>query len=127
MLGLCTRSQPRAAVDWQSWRRSMYGASSLLVAGVSYIDDRFTLPSGIRFVVHILAATLLVFGGFAMSHLELPGLDLSLPYWIGIVFTLLFVLWMLNLYNFMDGMDGFAGGMALFGFGAVAAVGWRAG
>ena len=103
------------------------GGSSILVAGVSYIDDRFTLPSGIRFVVHILAATLLVFGGFAMSHLELPGLDLSLPYWIGIVFTLLFVVWMLNLYNFMDGMDGFAGGMALFGFGAFAAMGWMAG
>ena len=28
----------------------------------------------------------------------------------------LFILWMINLYNFMDGMDGFAGGMAVIGF-----------
>jgi UDP-N-acetylmuramyl pentapeptide phosphotransferase/UDP-N-acetylglucosamine-1-phosphate transferase len=28
--------------------------------------------------------------------------------------------WLINLYNFMDGADGLAGGMALFGFGAYA-------
>lgn len=31
--------------------------------------------------------------------------------------TVLGLMWMANLYNFMDGMDGFAGGMAVFGFG----------
>jgi UDP-N-acetylmuramyl pentapeptide phosphotransferase/UDP-N-acetylglucosamine-1-phosphate transferase len=41
--------------------------------------------------------------------------------------TVLYVVWMVNLYNFMDGMDGFAGGMALFGFAALAILGWRAG
>ena len=40
---------------------------------------------------------------------------------------MLFVVWMINLYNFMDGMDGFAGGMAVFGFGALAVLGWRGG
>jgi UDP-N-acetylmuramyl pentapeptide phosphotransferase/UDP-N-acetylglucosamine-1-phosphate transferase len=34
---------------------------------------------------------------------------------------------MVNLYNFMDGMDGFAGGMAVFGFGAMAVLGWQGG
>jgi UDP-N-acetylmuramyl pentapeptide phosphotransferase/UDP-N-acetylglucosamine-1-phosphate transferase len=34
---------------------------------------------------------------------------------------------MVNLYNFMDGMDGFAGGMAIFGFGALSLLGWQAG
>ena len=34
---------------------------------------------------------------------------------------------MINLYNFMDGMDGFAGGMAVSGFGAFAILGWMAG
>jgi hypothetical protein len=29
----------------------------------------------------------------------------------------LFLVWMINLYNFMDGMDGFAAGMAGIGFG----------
>jgi UDP-N-acetylmuramyl pentapeptide phosphotransferase/UDP-N-acetylglucosamine-1-phosphate transferase len=99
------------------------GGSGLLVAGISYFDDRFTLPSGLRFIVHTLAAALIAFGGFVINRLELPGLELSLPYWIGVVFTLLFVVWMLNLYNFMDGMDGFAGGMTVFGFGVFAVLG----
>ncbi|MHB8727667.1 MAG: MraY family glycosyltransferase [Sulfuricaulis sp.] len=103
------------------------GGTSLLVAGVSYFDDRFSLPSGIRIVVHILAATLLISSGLVMSRLELPGLDLWLPFWIGVVVTLLYIVWMLNLYNFMDGMDGFAGGMTVIGFGAFALLGWQAG
>ena len=35
--------------------------------------------------------------------------------------------WMTNLYNFMDGADGLAGGMAVFGFLAYAAASWLAG
>ena len=115
------------AIYWLGQSRdSSYGwmgGSALLVAGVSYIDDRFTLPSGVRFIVHILAAALIAFGGFVLGRLELPGLDLPLPYWIGVIFTPLFAVWMLNLYNFMDGMDGFAGGMTVFGFGTFAILG----
>ena len=36
-------------------------------------------------------------------------------------------MWVTNLYNFMDGSDGLAGGMALFGFGAYALSAWLAG
>ena len=35
--------------------------------------------------------------------------------------------WMTNLFNFMDGSDGLAGGMALFGFGAYAVAAGMAG
>jgi UDP-N-acetylmuramyl pentapeptide phosphotransferase/UDP-N-acetylglucosamine-1-phosphate transferase len=35
--------------------------------------------------------------------------------------------WMINLYNFMDGSDGLAGGMAVFGFGAYALGAWLVG
>ena len=37
------------------------------------------------------------------------------------------VVWMLNLYNFMDGSDGLAGGMAIIGFGAYAIAASEAG
>jgi UDP-N-acetylmuramyl pentapeptide phosphotransferase/UDP-N-acetylglucosamine-1-phosphate transferase len=37
------------------------------------------------------------------------------------------IAWMANLYNFMDGSDGLAGGMALFGFAAYGAAAWSAG
>jgi UDP-N-acetylmuramyl pentapeptide phosphotransferase/UDP-N-acetylglucosamine-1-phosphate transferase len=120
-----------AAIYWFAMPADTYygliGGSSLLIAGVSYLDDRFKLPSSVRFIVHTLAAALITFGGLVISRLELPGLEFSLPYWIAVIFTLLFVVWMLNLYNFMDGMDGIAGGMAVFGFGTFAVFGLLAG
>jgi UDP-N-acetylmuramyl pentapeptide phosphotransferase/UDP-N-acetylglucosamine-1-phosphate transferase len=57
------------------------------------------------------------------DQIGLPGLDAALPDWLALGLTLLYVVWMINLYNFMDGMDGFAGGMAVFGFGGLAVLG----
>jgi UDP-GlcNAc:undecaprenyl-phosphate GlcNAc-1-phosphate transferase len=50
----------------------------------------------------------------------------AMPVWQMIVLVLA-VVWLLNLYNFMDGSDGLAGGMALFGFGAYAVAAYLAG
>ena len=47
--------------------------------------------------------------------------------WVSRILAVLVVVWMINLYNFMDGMDGFAGGMAVIGFGALAMQGWLTG
>jgi UDP-N-acetylmuramyl pentapeptide phosphotransferase/UDP-N-acetylglucosamine-1-phosphate transferase len=41
--------------------------------------------------------------------------------------AILAVVWMTNLFNFMDGSDGLAGGMAAIGFGTLAAAAWAAG
>ncbi|MBF0283128.1 MAG: glycosyltransferase family 4 protein [Magnetococcales bacterium] len=98
----------------------------LLLVGVSLLDDWRSLTPKSRFVVHLLAAALPLIGGLSLEHLDLPGISLPLG-WGGPLFSLLFLAWMLNLYNFMDGMDGFAGGMGWFGFGFLAAAGWLAG
>lgn len=90
--------------------------SALLVAGISFIDDYRELPPLIRLSVHALSAVVLLAGGLAMFD----G-------WIGTLLTWFTIVWMLNLYNFMDGMDGFAGGMTLSGFGFLAAAGWMQG
>jgi UDP-N-acetylmuramyl pentapeptide phosphotransferase/UDP-N-acetylglucosamine-1-phosphate transferase len=37
------------------------------------------------------------------------------------------IAWSINLYNFMDGADGLAGGMTLIGFGVYAVAGWTIG
>jgi UDP-N-acetylmuramyl pentapeptide phosphotransferase/UDP-N-acetylglucosamine-1-phosphate transferase len=74
----------------------------LLVAIVSYIDDRRSLSPGLRLAVHAIAACVLV----------LPQ-DHSL--YIGIGLCLLTV-WCINLYNFMDGIDGLAASMGVIGF-----------
>ncbi|HEY0665146.1 MAG TPA: glycosyltransferase family 4 protein [Gallionella sp.] len=72
----------------------------------SLLDDMRGMPVRLRLSVQLLAAAILAGGsGFLAGQ--------------GVVAALLLVLltvWMTNLYNFMDGANGLAGGMALFGF-----------
>ena len=88
-------------------------ATAVLVAGISVLDDIFDLSPLLRFVVHLIAASALVMGNINLF----PG-------WFGAIVTVLGVVWMLNLYNFMDGMDGFAGGMTVAGFAFLGVAGW---
>jgi len=76
----------------------------LALASLSFIDDVRSLPVTVRLLAHLAA------GGIVMT--VFPGLPLLL--WLA---GMLGVAWMINLYNFMDGSDGLAGGMAFFGFG----------
>jgi UDP-N-acetylmuramyl pentapeptide phosphotransferase/UDP-N-acetylglucosamine-1-phosphate transferase len=93
--------------------------AALVVGVVSFIDDRSHIPAKTRFVVHLLASGVLVAGGLGLQSIRLPGVELDLPAGWGLLLAVLFIVWMINLYNFMDGMDGFAGGMAVFGFGTL--------
>ncbi|MEM7018778.1 MAG: glycosyltransferase family 4 protein [Pseudomonadota bacterium] len=98
-----------------------------LVALISLIDDIRPVPPLYRLILHILAAWLLLSpGGFLPVSLVLPGTEWLWPELLALLLCLGFVIWMLNLYNFMDGMDGFSGGMAVFGFAGYALLGWLA-
>lgn len=107
---------------------SLYGlvAGAGLVAALSFLDDRKGLPVSVRLSGHLVAAALLVIGGLFLPDFSLPGFAWHWPEWLGILFSLLFLVWMINLYNFMDGMDGFAAGMAVIGFGTFAVLGYLA-
>jgi UDP-N-acetylmuramyl pentapeptide phosphotransferase/UDP-N-acetylglucosamine-1-phosphate transferase len=99
------------------------GAAGLVVAVISFIDDQRALSATIRIATHIFAAAVVVYAGYQLPHDLLPGYTLVPTRPVSIALTMLFVVWMTNLYNFMDGMDGFAGGMAVFGFGGFAIFG----
>lgn len=72
---------------------------------VSIVDDIRGLSVRYRLLVHMVAAGMLVFGTGIFAQSLVMGIA-----------VLLLVVWMINLYNFMDGSDGLAGGMALIGF-----------
>lgn len=99
---------------------------TLALGAFSLLDDLFHLSPVVRFLVQAAVAALLVGLGLWTAHLPVPGSP-GWPVALGMFFSGLWLVWMTNLYNFMDGMDGFAGGMALIGFGALAVLGWLAG
>jgi len=82
---------------------------------LSHFDDARGLPISVRLGVQFAAAA-----GFAYG--ALPGLALPLvaPIVVGIM-------WVTNLYNFMDGSDGLAGGMTVFGFSFLGTGAWMSG
>jgi len=99
------------------------GGLGVLIASVSYWDDRRNLPIGLRLAVHFVAAAALVMSGGPIEATVLPGVVSAVALWLAGTTGVLFAVWMVNLYNFMDGMDGFAGGMAVVGFGTFALLG----
>lgn len=91
-----------AVTGWQP----MVVLLALILGAVGALDDRFGLP-----ILGRLAAQFAVAGAFAV---------IAFPAYSWLVWCVLAIAmaWMMNLYNFMDGSDGLAGGMALVGFGS---------
>lgn len=97
-------------MPWGFW-----AALALLIA-VSLLDDLHGLSAAVRLATHLLAATL--------AAVALLGTQESVML---LAFAVLAIGWMCNLYNFMDGSDGLAGGMAVSGFLIYAAAAWFSG
>ncbi|MGF6995072.1 MraY family glycosyltransferase [Paraburkholderia sp. GAS32] len=83
-------------------------AGMLFVAAVSQIDDRRGLPARVRFAAHLVVVIAVV-----------AVYPAQVPVWLLAIVAFLMV-WLINLYNFMDGADGLAGGMTLLGFAGYA-------
>jgi len=99
-----------------------------MITAISFLDDRTHIHPAFRLLVQAGAAMLaLMMAGFGLTGFTLPTVGtFSLP-WSGMPVSILFVIWFTNLYNFMDGMDGFAGGMGVIGFSVLSIMGWVAG
>jgi glycosyltransferase WbpL len=83
------------------------------VAAVGFMDDRRPLSARVRFAVHLAAAIWAVawLGGLPPLRLGTVVADLG---WVGHVVAVLGIVWTLNLFNFMDGIDGIAASEAVF-------------
>lgn len=84
--------------------------SGLLIAAVGFWDDHKHIPAKWRLLSHFVA----VF--WALYCLErLPSYEYVLyEDWLLIVLISFFLVWVLNLFNFMDGIDGIAASEAIF-------------
>jgi UDP-N-acetylmuramyl pentapeptide phosphotransferase/UDP-N-acetylglucosamine-1-phosphate transferase len=101
---------------------------TLLLACVSLLDDWTELSPALRFLTHGVAAAGVVVGaGLTIDALPLPLFGTRSLGWFAAPVTILCLMWMTNLYNFMDGMDGFAGGMSAIGFGFLSYIAGSAG
>ncbi|MBR7520897.1 MraY family glycosyltransferase [Pseudomonas juntendi] len=78
-----------------------------LVAVIGFMDDHGHIAARWRLLGHFAAAAwgLAWLGG--MPPISVFGFTLA-PLWLSSLFGALYLVWLLNLYNFMDGIDGLA-------------------
>ena len=87
-----------------------YLAGAALVAAVSWLDDLYSLPFWSRLIFHVVAAGILMWDVGFWTDLSIPLVagNVSLGDIAGVLLTSIWVVWLLNAYNFMDGIDGIA-------------------
>ena len=86
-----------------------------LIAQVGWQDDRHSLSAPVRLLLQSLAALAVIAMIGYFHEITLPVLGtLHLGRW-GIPVTLIWIVGLTNAYNFMDGIDGIAGGVAIIG------------
>jgi len=84
-----------------------YLGGGLLVALIGFADDHGHIAARWRLCGHFIAAAWILFWIGGLAPLIFPWGEVDLR-WCGNFLALLFLVWMLNLYNFMDGIDGLA-------------------
>ena len=105
--------------SWDWYELLAYTIGSFLVAAVSLFDDIRSLPNRIRFASHSFCAILAILAFGYWSTISLPILGKIHLGMVGLPITFIWIVGLTNAYNFMDGIDGIAGGQ-----GVVAGLGW---
>jgi UDP-N-acetylmuramyl pentapeptide phosphotransferase/UDP-N-acetylglucosamine-1-phosphate transferase len=71
-----------------------------MLAAVSLLDDLINVPAPVRLLVQVMAVLIPI----SMNHV--PLFDGFLPVWLDKTVTAIAWIWFINLFNFMDGIDG---------------------
>lgn len=107
------------------WFWTLFVSGTMIVV-VGLLDDFFDVRKRIRLTVHLLAAVVIVLYIGARLEIVFPkALEVSgLP---AMALIVLYVVWNINSYNFMDGIDGLAGGHAMLVGLVMGGIAWTRG
>ena len=100
--------------------RQLYGtlAGAAIIAVMGVIDDCKNLPAKLKFVIQIIAALVVVFAGdikidvFTNPNFLSDNPYWVLPEWISVTLTVIWIVFITNAVNFIDGLDGLAAGVS---------------
>ena len=95
--------------------------SGAILAYVGWRDDVRSLSPHVRFLIQFIAIAIAMLGMGWFRAVTIPIFGVWYLGWFGIPITFIWILGLVNAYNFMDGIDGIAGGVAF-----AAALGWIA-
>ena len=93
-------------------------AGALIIALMGIVDDIKALDAKPKFLIQIIAATIVVICGdmkiqvFTNPFLWSDATYLILPDWISVILSIVWIVFITNSVNFIDGLDGLAAGVS---------------
>ncbi|MBS1261738.1 MAG: putative undecaprenyl-phosphate N-acetylglucosaminyl 1-phosphate transferase [Calditrichaeota bacterium] len=104
------------------WFWMLY-VSGTLIIGAGLLDDLVNVRASVRLLVHVLAALVIVIWiGSELTIIFPRALNITGP--VAFAGILLFIVWNVNAYNFMDGIDGLAAAQAVVVGLVAGAIAW---
>ncbi len=95
---------------------TLIGASIIVAMGV--VDDCKDLDAKLKFVIQIIAAlVVIIFGDVRINVFTNPNIFSNAPYWVlpewmSVFLSIIWIVFITNAVNFIDGLDGLAAGVS---------------
>ena len=99
--------------DGGPWKSISIITATALIFAVGFVDDYRGCSAGIKLAVQVVAAVIVVAAGYSIDYVFLPFGE---PIQFGFMGSIAAILWLIgitNAINFMDGLDGLAGGLTV--------------
>lgn len=100
--------------------------AGVAVAALGFLDDHGHIPARWRLLGHFFSAIWALYWIGGVPPITIFGLQIDLG-WMGGALAILYAVWLLNLYNFMDGIDGLASAEAICACSSAAFIYWMLG
>jgi Fuc2NAc and GlcNAc transferase len=107
------------AIENSLWKSLLLGGA--IIAAIGFVDDLGHIAAVWRFLTHVVAAVLSLSLLPSLPDIQLFGFNLDLGVF-GYLFFVVSLVWFVNLFNFMDGIDGVASVEAITILGSAALI-----
>ncbi|MCI6609729.1 MAG: undecaprenyl/decaprenyl-phosphate alpha-N-acetylglucosaminyl 1-phosphate transferase [Ezakiella sp.] len=90
----------------------LIGSAILVITGI--IDDKIDIRPRVKLLLQIIAAVVVVLGGVKVNQITNPfkPMETFNVGFLGIIFTIIWIVGVSNALNFIDGLDGLCAGLA---------------
>ena len=87
--------------------------SGVIIAAIGFWDDHSHVPAKWRLLVHFTASFWVLYWLGGITEFQVFNTSIN-PGFLGLVLVAFLFVWLLNLFNFMDGIDGIAASETIF-------------
>ncbi|HZT62744.1 MAG TPA: glycosyltransferase family 4 protein [Burkholderiales bacterium] len=102
-----------------------YVVTAVLLAIVSFVDDITQKTFLVKVLTQMVCVAVVLTSGVVLTRLAIPYWGEVELGWVGYVLTFLWILGLTNAYNFMDGLDGLAAGVAVIAAAFLCAIAFQ--